>query len=69
LQRGRKIGRPGKEDGAMVNIPRIKQYIRIPFGIRHVKTAGLAGLVCGASVRPNLLEGGGCCIEAEKFKK
>ena len=23
-QRGRKIGRPGKEDGAMVNIPRIK---------------------------------------------
>ena len=38
---------------------------RIPFGIRHVKTAGLAGLVCGANIRPNLFEGGGSCEEAE----
>ena len=53
----------------MVNIPRIKQYIRIPFGIRHVKTAGLAGLVCGASVRPNLLEGGGSCIRSRKVQE
>jgi hypothetical protein len=30
------------------------------------KTAGLAGLVCGANVRPNPLEGGGSCYEAEK---
>lgn len=29
-QRGRKIGRPGKEDGAMVDIPRIKKAHRIP---------------------------------------
>jgi hypothetical protein len=53
----------------MVNIPRIKQYIRIPFGIRHVKTAGLAGLVCGASVRPNLLEGGGSGIRSRKVQE
>jgi len=61
LQRGRKSGRPGKDDRAMVNIPRIKKHIRIPFGIRHIRTAGLAGLVCGANIRPNLLESRGSC--------
>jgi hypothetical protein len=33
------------------------------------KTAGLAGLVCGASIRPNLLEGGGRCIRSRKVQE
>ena len=51
--RRRQIGRPGKEDRAMVNIPRI-MHNREEFllGIQHIKTAGLAGLVCGANLRP-----------------
>lgn len=32
---------------------------------RPIRTAGLAGIVCGANVRPRLLEGGGSCKEAE----
>ena len=34
-------------------------------GIRSIKTVGHTGLVCGANLRPNLLEGGGSCDEAE----
>ncbi|SKB12566.1 hypothetical protein PL11201_40033 [Planktothrix sp. PCC 11201] len=30
-----------------------------------LRTAGLAGIVCGANVRPRLFEGGGSCKEAE----
>ena len=37
-----------------------------PVEFRYIKTAGLAGLVCGANIRPNLLESGGSCYEAEK---
>jgi hypothetical protein len=33
------------------------------------KTAGLAGLVCGASIRLNLLEGGGRCIRSRKVQE
>jgi hypothetical protein len=36
-----------------------------PVEFRYIKTAGLAGLVCGANIRPNLLESGGSCHEAE----
>jgi hypothetical protein len=64
--RRRQIGRPGKEDRAMANIPRIKTIHKNSFwGFRHIRTAGLAGIVCGANVRPILLEGGGSCKEAE----
>jgi hypothetical protein len=53
LQRGRKIGRPGKEDRAMEE-PTLESKLQRNSSVefRYIKTAGLAGLVCGANVRP-----------------
>ncbi|NEO89072.1 MAG: hypothetical protein F6K56_01870 [Moorea sp. SIO3G5] len=48
-----KIGRPGKEDGAMEVQPlnhALHQDIRLK--TRHIGTAGLAGIVWVANVRP-----------------
>ncbi len=41
-----------------------KEILRSEF--RYIKTAGLAGLVCGANIRPKLSRrSGGSCHEAE----
>jgi hypothetical protein len=65
-QRGRKIGRPGKEDRAMDSPTLESKYTRILLlRFRYIRTAGLAGIVCGANIRPKLLVGGGSCNETE----
>jgi hypothetical protein len=50
--RRRKIGRPGKAGEAMgTSLKDIAKLV----GLLYLRTAGLAGLVCGANIRPNLL--------------
>jgi hypothetical protein len=51
--RRRKIDRPGKEDRAMGSPP-LESTNNSLFSVenRHLRTAGLAGIVCGANVRP-----------------
>ena len=36
---------------------------------RYIRTAGLAGLVCGANIRPNLFEGGGSCLRSRNSNR
>ena len=61
--RRKQIGRPEKENRAMGS-PTLESNIDI-LKYRHIRTAGLAEIVCGANVKPRLLESGGCCKEAE----
>ncbi|NEO17574.1 MULTISPECIES: hypothetical protein [unclassified Moorena] len=52
IWRRSQIGRPGKEDGAMEIQPLNHKCIKTFLETRHMRTAGVAGIVCGASVRP-----------------
>ena len=61
----RKLGRPGKEDRAMDSPPLESTNNSLSVENQPIRTAGLAGIVCGANVRPKLLEGRGSCYEAE----
>ena len=50
--RRRQIGRPGKEERAMGSPPLESTNNSLSVEKRHLRTAGLAGIVCGANVRP-----------------
>ena len=64
--RRRQIGRPGKEDRAMVNIPGIKTTDKIPFRYSTRKNRWASGVSLWSEHKTRkLLVGGGSCDEAE----
>jgi hypothetical protein len=63
--RRRQIGRLGKEDKAMDSPTLELNKVQIFFKYRYIRTAGLAEIVCGANIRPRLLQGGSSCKKAE----
>jgi len=55
----RKLGRPGKEERAMGSPPLESSNNKYFFvEERRIRTAGLAGIVCGATIRPSTPRGG-----------